>query len=550
MKARIFVRLLLAAIVLSVTILSYPVQAGSDLIQERSQPTTFGIAYVNEGRDVSQSFDLTFEFEFLRNSVGVWSDGKGDLLLEQHIKNTSTDPAAVMESMTWWFNWPSADYTKIHALDGKGPLKTTTETSETVIFVTVNFRTPLQPGQTYKFKQFITIGEMIFGSGDYWTANWGIYPGSNVKSFEQVLALPANSTVTSVTPAVSERHGNILIWRGDNTTGDYSLVIEVPYVLSDSIAVGLFLQGADPWGDDIYAHNTEPSDTMARWGCLITSGAMLVNYFAATQDRANYTDPGVLNTWMINNSGYDRLYYVKHAWFGKYARQTPRDISMYWNSSAGYDTTLLDYYLRSGYPVILGVKPEFDPVTKRYYPSHWVVATGKTTGDGVDTYSINDPIYGQTTLKKQYLNNALVMVTFSASEANQQLLYFAAQSPIHFVITDPLERKAGYDPTTDTLYEEIPGAYYLYEGLSDAFGKQEPRVAKTLTIPDPVDGPYLITVYGIGNGAYTMEASAMDWQGVTMDRIFTGTVTEGQVITYKVTYSEVIYQTFLPIAVR
>jgi hypothetical protein len=193
----------------------------------------------------------------------------------------------------------------------------------------------------------------------------------------------------------------------------------------------------------------------------------------------------------------------------------------------------------------LGVDPRRDPNDGHIYPGHYVVATGKTTVNGVDTYVINDPIYGETTLEEQWNNNYVTMALFSASETGQQLIYFVAMSPMEYIVVDPLGRKSGYDPTTGKIWDEIPGAAYLYEGLAPENGGL-PKFAKTLSIPDPVDGKYESILYGTGNGSYKFEISNMDWQSTVMEQSFSGNISTGQVVTYTVDYNQVINLSFLP----
>lgn len=524
-----------------------PSQAQTVELSGDVQSPGVSLAYVGMPYQANSPSTLSYEFAYLKQSVGLWADGKGDVLLEQHLTNTSSSSADVFDRITWRFSWPSGVYTDVRAKDARGPLDTEQVAGEDGLYVTVIFRRAVPQNTTYELKLFITISGMAQGSGDNWAANWYTSGGATVKVFEEVLALPANANVTSISPTATERHGNIVTWLLENQS-NWTLSIYVPYVLSNSVSVPMYLQSTLPWGDDLYANNTSPVDDMAKWGCLTTSGAMVVNYLAATQDRNHRTDPGVLNTWLKDNDGYTALNGVKHAWVGKYARDLSRDISMYWNRSIPYNASTVDYYIRSGYPVILGVKPIV--VGNATIPGHYVVATAKTTEDETPTYSINDPAYGATSLKSQWSNVALTMILFSASEANQQLLYFAAQSPVEFVVTDPIGRRSGYDPNTGTTWSEIPDAYYLRDGLGDLDGTSEPIYMKVLNLPDPLDGEYAVTVFGTGTGSYTLEATSMDWQGTSVNRVFTGDTTEGEVHTHIVTYSDVISLLYLPLISR
>jgi hypothetical protein len=505
------------------------------------------------GQDIGDGIDIQtassvapYEFTLLRQHIALWADGKADFLIEQHINNITTEP---ITHVTWYFGWSPDKCTNIRALDSKGPLKVEKTSGTDYITVKVILRTPLQPGNTYSFKQFITIEGMASGYGNNWNAGWYVQVGNNIKTFEHIIAFPANSSITSVSPAPTEKNGHIVLWRVKDQPG-YTLTINVPYIITTMNPVPLLLQTTKPWADQTYAYNTSPEHNIARWGCLTTSGAMIINYLATTQRRAFRTDPGTLDTWLKTNDGYTQNNGVKHAWLGKYARLQNHNVSMYWAQSGGYNPVLLDYYLKSGYPAILGVDAKWDSVSEKWYPGHYVVATGKILQDGIYTYSINDPTYGATTLKTKWSNTALTMILFGASEANHQLLNFAAQSPIHFMVTDPEGRKAGYNPLTDTTETEIPGAYYMVEGLAPLDGLSEPIVMKTMSIPDPIDGEYKVTLYGIGTGKYTMEVTSMDWQSTSVKNAFYGSTTAGKVEEIKVHYSQVITQIYLPLLNR
>jgi len=64
--------------------------------------------------------------------------------------------------------------------------------------------------------------------------------------------------------------------------------------------------------------------------------------------------------------------------------------------------------------------------------------------------------------------------------------------PINLMLTDPLGRRLGFDPTDGTVRREIPDSIYTRPNV-------EPQI---LRIGDPMPGPYRVTVTGFGEGLY------------------------------------------------
>ncbi len=64
--------------------------------------------------------------------------------------------------------------------------------------------------------------------------------------------------------------------------------------------------------------------------------------------------------------------------------------------------------------------------------------------------------------------------------------------PINLMLTDPLGRRLGFDPTDGTVRREIPDSLYTRPNV-------EPQI---LMIGEPMPGPYRVTVTGFGEGLY------------------------------------------------
>lgn len=490
----------------------------------------------------TQSVQDSFEYELLKQTVALWSDGRGDVILERRLRNLSISN---WTSSTWYFDWYPGIYSDIRAWDSGGPLNYSTTTSGSRIYITVYFRDTVPIGQSYQFSLAITIDNMARPSGSNWRANWYTRPSAPIQEFIQGVTFPSNSVIQSATPPPTTQSYNYLEWRETNTPSGWEHTIDVYYTLSDSITVPLFLQTNRvlpipdaPWSSNVYG-NHPPNDTyntIARWGCYMTSASMIIDYWAEHSQTQFRTNPDDFNAWLRNNNGYDASNGVVHSKIIEYANNNA--VTLYNRGRIqGRNDTVLDDYLLSGNPVILGVG------------GHFVVATGKTTVNNVDTYSINDPIYGETTLYEQWNNNYYSILLLSGTLADQRSLRISAHSPVELLVTDPQGRKTGYDPSTDTHWNEIPEAEYFVESIAaDADPSQGQFIeSKTLLIYSPLDGEYMIEIHGTGQGVYEINAFASDWLGRVSRLVDNGTAQDDSVDNLSIDYNSNtgLYSSFL-----
>ncbi len=73
-------------------------------------------------------------------------------------------------------------------------------------------------------------------------------------------------------------------------------------------------------------------------------------------------------------------------------------------------------------------------------------------------------------------------------------VFFGLFSPANILVTAPDGRRAGYDPATGAVVNEIPGAVYTGQGSEPQF----------VLLPDSVLGQFQVTVTGTGMGTYTL----------------------------------------------
>lgn len=269
----------------------------------------------------------------------------------------------------------------------------------------------------------------------------------------------------------------------------------------------------------------------------MTSEAMILNYWAEKQGVSFRTDPEKLNNYLKSiPNGYDDGVYIYHGAVAAYAVRNGIEI-YYHGDVPGNDDAILDSYLRSGSPVVLGVNKTWNEENKKWYAGHYVTATGITTVNGEKTWSINDPLYGSTTLSEKYGNVYWGIKLFSGYPKDRMNLVISAHSPVQLLVTDALGRRAGYDIITGQTILEIPGADYSLESI---IASDDPTInlepAKYVTIPSPLDGGYQIQIIGIGNGEYLVNTAATAWDGDMIVQTITGVAIAGSIRTAEVTY--------------
>jgi len=506
------------------------------------------------GGTPTQSVNNAIDFSFLKVVSYLWANGHGDMSIEHILKNNWY---LGFSEITWLLDdWNTTDYTNIRAEDDNGLLATTTRMDGTNIYITVHFRQAVPIGQSIHFTLYVTIGAMATGSGDNWNGHWYVrVEGSPVIELIEGVTIPSNAIIISVTPPPTTQRSNYVEWHYTNVPAGWSLTIDLNYRLSSTLDVPLFYQGTVPvdgrdpvWELDTY-NNYPPGDrynTIYAWGCFITSGTMIINYWAQKLGASFRTDPRLINDWMKTHQGYDAGHGGYASKVAEYARANgveiywvPHDVTAPTGNPFVAPNGVLTEYLTSGKPIMLGVRGQ----------GHFVVATGIASVGGIQTYTINDPLHGRETLADLYGNKFERMTVFTDTPVDSRSLRIAAHSPVELVVTDKYGRKSGYDPTTEIHWNQIPNSQYVQEGLVRVGDTVPENISKVLYVDQPEDGDYRIETFGVGAGSYKVDAFATDWRGGVDYQVFSGVATAGSRATYDVEYGAatgLTYRTYLP----
>ena len=114
------------------------------------------------------------------------------------------------------------------------------------------------------------------------------------------------------------------------------------------------------------------------------------------------------------------------------------------------------------------------------------------------------------------------------------LLVFVAQCPVNLTVTDPLGHQVGFDPATGGSLLEVDGAIYAAPGVQGQF----------IIIPNSEQGVYQFTGTAFADGEYVLSASVLSPDGsLTSLDLFSGTVTQGEVLEFEVDSTQPITPT-------
>lgn len=171
----------------------------------------------------------------------------------------------------------------------------------------------------------------------------------------------------------------------------------------------------------------------------------------------------------------------------------------------------------AGNPVILKFR-------KASGGQHFMLATGFTlNADGTKEWILNNPgvsegadVRYDAILQQQY-PEIMGYVRYHPS-ADPAMMRIVTPLSLHFVVTDPQGRRAGFDPSTGVAYNEIPGAAYGEQSIdtpNEIGFSPETLVAQRIfySPQDVPSGEYHVRAFGEGSGEYYVDYRAYDASG-------------------------------------
>ena len=477
------------------------------------------------------------------NTLAFYSDvtldanGDGTQVFEHTLEVVSDSEPSYGSG--WYYDWPSKVYRDVRAWDANGPLRVEILITDGVLEVIIYFRQKVEAGRRYTYWVTATVGSIGEKRQDgSWRAFWYVHAGQ-IPSFRHTMAMPINATIDRAEPGWTRRAGNRVTWayeNHDNVDG-FNFTVYVYYRTSTASTAPIYLQRDATWASDAYGRYDpvkNSDDNIRRWGCAMCCAAMIISAYAERQETA-VTNPKVLNNYLRSNNfqGYDPGNLV--IWSTVAAFAAGKGVPLRWYSfPGGTHDQAFDAALASGDLIIAGVNNGGF--------GHFVVITGKTVVNGKTTYTINDPIHGKTTLLAQYGDATTSLRFFTVRPVNQANLVISAYSPVEFVVTDPNGRRSGLDPRSGQSLTEIPDAIYetIALGPSDGAETESRSIeVRQMVIPVPEDGPFTTEVIGTGEGDYTLQLVASNWQGDVTKSTVEGITTVDQVDSIPAVYRQV-----------
>lgn len=270
---------------------------------------------------------------------------------------------------------------------------------------------------------------------------------------------------------------------------------------SRKVTVPCSTPGATPW--DIKAK-----------GCVLVDAVMVLQYHGVTvgADGKPVTVEN-LDAWLSDpqNGGYNEVGGILLSKLRKYSNGK---VTLRERIDGANDVTLRTSLCSFGPAIIPVNSPSTGEPGK-----HSVVAIGRDHPTNPTTWKVNDPDGGVVTTlagKTVYGNQYYGLRVFAGPErtfAHNGRIIAHLFSPAELLFTDPLGRRTGFDPVTNTSFNEIPRAGYGEDGLEDLTSDSPADSWKEFDVVEPPDGTYELTVTGTAFGTYNLLMLTEDLAG-------------------------------------
>lgn len=317
----------------------------------------------------------------------------------------------------------------------------------------------------------------------------------------------------------------------------------------DILPVPYFSQNALPWGPSEYDSSVSlgiPDPTMNRWGCAVTSAAMILKYHGMNEFvNGDPMNPGNLNLWLDSHDGY---------------RKRPGSSEIFWSSIQRLSKELFNAGKSNVKLVHSGHNPSLnttnllnnDLITEKIphllqvttqWGSHYVVAKGVLDNG----YSVNDPEWNFPDLS-YFINNSYQYThRYLPSQTNFSYIEFVVDPNVEVLVTDAQGRKTGKKIVNGRTQEfiEIPNSDYYFEppianpneeGLAETLGSGVNR----FILPEPTDGKYSLLLTSTQSANYSLEIHTLEGDGDYITNILEGTVGPDASVSYQTQYSQTL----------
>ncbi|MGO9270375.1 MAG: choice-of-anchor D domain-containing protein [Terriglobia bacterium] len=440
------------------------------------------------------------------------------------------------------------------------------------------------------------IGSPI-GSGDLpRIANEGFgnnQPGHNAGQEAEVVYVSNGEIISTVGGEIdsgiwaSVNNVGMIVYERVDESGNSQIFLATPYWQQCHTQ-----SGSEHWGQEEYAFTfaTGKPRMMCDKGCATTALSRALELLGVHKleliEGENDNDPGYLNEFMMD-MGVGRDYSApdlpeKQAnnvlpdetthdasggvlGFKKFGiKDSPEDP----NTLEDILTDAVDYdcgFVASGCPVIVGVASRTHP---KSFPGHYILAIGEVSGttingacatwttqaNGCVDFLIEDP-YGNPSDPTTCSNNKPPCAPYTLlSQYGQKFSIWgyphdpndnsafdlAVGQNGNLLLVDAAGNRTGFDPSTGTVVNEIPGSSYSSTFIDDDTDPNEPATepSNLLDVFQPTPGVYTITVSRAQTGPYSLSIRGFSSDGSSQPPItLNGTTAPGVTATYQTTYS-------------
>jgi len=239
--------------------------------------------------------------------------------------------------------------------------------------------------------------------------------------------------------------------------------IDVDYLHVDLENFPYYSQKDPAWKDVEYDNASEwagtERDNIGRWGCALTSVAMILKNYGVKDDSNGDITPDELNLWLSNqDDGYIGQGWLNWLAVTRYVRK---------QYEAGHADTKLEYSRASGLPSTLpSIVNE---------GGHFVVAYASESA----SFSINDP-NNESRSTKLKSETFLTNNTFTTTETDLSYMLFVKNPNLTYVLKN-------------SLGETIP-FNWIQEQINDSEGGAPSGIVTTALVPKPNGGRYELRV--------------------------------------------------------
>ncbi len=323
-------------------------------------------------------------------------------------------------------------------------------------------------------------------------------------------------------------------------------ILNVPY----------FSQNDDPWGSTEYDHTISKfglsgiSTTMNRWGCAVTSAAMIMHFHNIKEfPDGTPINPGTLNDWLKNNEGYVSGY-SSEGWYSSINFPSIGVLSEQIYAAGKSDIKLTherSYFSADSSSLLnddLTVGNSFGPfpdIIRVNNNGHFVVAKGKLS----HTYAINDPEWNYNTLSS--FNNTYSQIDrFIPSQTNLSYIILVVGPDVEILVSDGNGRKTGKTIQDGQVleYKEIPNATYAFSPpIENTDSSGDSQMLGTgvneFLLPVPEGGRYVINLSGKANNFYTLNVLTYQKNGENISKKIEGIINNNYNNIINIEYSQV-----------